>query len=642
MASDSTPRLRTRLIAALGTTTVCTAFLFTFAGFPQVNDDRTALAIARAVADPGLYPAGDLIISSGLRVPYFAYRAASIFYSHGWPVDAWWLVLFVVATAAALLAVWMLAETLARDVLVASVATAIITAASPYRGSLHWFLFPPPNLVVSTFATPLVIGALILAIRGKKGAGLLTAAITFNLHPSLGLIATSAIGILMIADTRRTEWKSLIPWFVAAIVCVLPTILFIAHSTPTNFTASATAIHAQFRLYSDHVLPAEHWRENYGWFLLQLGGFALLCPWRGGWRTIAIFVGWFLTLIVLYVVNLFTIDYMAVNLIYLFRTAAIIKVLVWSALTVLLVRSAATKHREHHAWHLAAIGILIVGALHKNLDIGEGLAAIAWGVFMAAGDFRSLVFRRGIAAALIATGAIETLGQGWRVLHIAPFTAQGADMARMAVIIVAALFLLAAFWSRVTASRAVSTPADVAVPTDRFGAAFAAVIAVLLLALVLRGNLRALRPAGLATVVARSHLAKPPDATRAVIAWAATTPRGTLFAVPPDDNNFDWLRITAGRGVYIQIGDVNQLSYDQAVYAEGNRRVLALGTRVLERHRFDATAYGTLSADSVAALGRDGVDFAIFPHAVRATRPLAFPIAYSDSLWTVFDLRAPR
>jgi len=137
-------------------------------------------------------------------------------------------------------------------------------------------------------------------------------------------------------------------------------------------------------------------------------------------------------------------------------------------------------------------------------------------------------------------------------------------------------------------------------------------------------------------------MAVPDAATRDVIAWARTTPRGSLFAVPPTDDRFSTLRLAAGRGLYIQAGEVIQVAYDVAAAAEAHRRVLALGTRFIGRHEFDASAYATLGADSVAALARDGVDFAIFPGAARAAKPLAYPAVYTDSLWTVLDLRRSR
>ncbi len=651
MTTDSAgPRLSTRLIAALGTTAACTAFLFVFSGFPKVDDERAALAISRYVADPGLYPSTDLIVTSGLRAPYFAYRAASVLYANGLSVDFWWLAVFLLVTVSCLLLAWAIAERFTRDLVVASVATAVLAVASPYRGSIHWFFFPPPNLVVAPLVTPVALAALLLSLRGRHGLALLIAALSFNVHPSLGLITASTIAIRMLIDVRAIGWRPLAGWFAAAILCALPTVWFVLHSTPSNFAAAAGSIHEQFNLYAVHVRPADHWRENYGWFLLQLAAFIVLCPRRGVWRDTAILAGWMLALMVVYVGNLYTFDYMGLNLALLFRGAALVKVLFWCALTPLLVRQAVTAApAARRAW-IAALATLLVGALHKNLDIGEGLAAIAGALMLVAdrlgapapGAPRIGAGRFALAALLTATGLIEVLAQGWSVFHVTRFSASNIDVVRLSVIWTAALLVLAACWWRALMPEGGLRPANDAAPAARPARALLAVVGVLCLTVALRGNVRAMRPAGLATIAKRARIADPPDATRGVIAWAGTTPRGSLFAVPPDISGFAWLRVTAGRGVYITLNDVNQLSYDQSVYAEGHRRMLALGTVVLGRQRFDTHAYDTLGADSVAALARDGVDFAIFPREARTTRPLPFPVAYADSLWTVFDLRALR
>lgn len=637
-----TDAVRGRWPIALGCAALCTAFLAFFTPLPQVADEHLALPIARAVADSTLYPSTDLIVSSGLRGPFHLYRLAGLLYANGRDVDSIWLGLLLVSLVAAFASAWALAFSISRSAWVASLATAALAGANAYRGSIHWFLFPPPNLVTSTIAAPMAIGALALAISGRWGPGLVLAALTFNVHPSMGLITTGTIALAMLAATDLPR-KQIAGWWVAAIVCALPNVLFVALGSPGNFAAapgdSALSFTEQFRVYAHHAFIADHWRENYGWFVMQLGGIALLSRFLPGEsrRPVGVILTILCAVIVLWFVNLYTINYPALTLTFAARAAALVKPIAFAAVASCVTAWVRAAPPGRRAVRVGVSAMLLAAALHKNLDIGEGLAAMAWGAIAWVEHRRAALVP---ALLLVATGVVQVLGQGWGVLGIAPFSAERTDMIRVAVIGAAIVLLVAALaWRNAMREPAASS----AVRSGGFAVSTLVCAAVLAFTLVLRGNPARMRPRAPSDVARAARLAEPDSAVADLTRWA---PRGTLpgslFAVPPVDNRFGTFRLAAGRGVFGLEYDVNQLAYDAAQYGHAHARLVAQGMIVRGRHELDGSAWDTLGAPRIDSLARAGVGYAVFNAAPRRARPLRYPVVYEDPRWIVYDVRSAR
>ena len=627
----------------------CTLFMAFYTPLPQVADEHLALPIARAIADPGLYPASDLVVSSGVHGPFFVYQLASVLYRNHMNVDAWWYAFLVGSLFALFIAMWWLAEGISGNAVLAALATALVTASSRYRGTIHWMFVPPSNFITSTLVLPLTIAALALAVRGKRGIGLVVAAFAFNLHPSLGLIAASIIAVLMIVDPSDQSWRTRARWFALAGLAAFPNVWYITHHAPANFSgAISTGIPfaEEFRLYAYHAFVEDHWRESYGWFIAQLGLVWFLRQQLGGAvrRFVLISTGWCVALVLLYLANIYTLSIPALDLTFFVRAGAYVKVIAFAAVAAGVVEWVRQAHGRDRPLRLGAAAFLIIATLHKNLDIGEGLFLIILAAILLLTDGTYRSWRVTMAAGLAAAGLTQSLGQGWAVLHIAPFSSAQADVHRLMTIGMAALFGVFAAMVPATASAsiigALATPARQTARISSSARALAACFGVLLVAVLLRGHLNQLRPTSLSMIASAMRIAVPPNDARAVTEWAARdTPRGSLIVIPPMDDRFESFRLAAGRGVYAAVGDVNQLAYDAGVYGEAHRRLLALGMRVTGRHDFDLSAYDTLDAAHVRALALDGASFAAFGRAKRATRPLPYPVAFQDSLWTVYDIR---
>ena len=641
--------LRRQWTVAAFVAVACTLFMAFYTPLPQVSDEHLALPIARAVADPGLYPASDLVVSSGVRGPFFVYQLASVLYRNHMNVDAWWYAFLIGSLFALFVAIWWLAEGITGNAAVAALATALVTASSRYRGTIHWMFVPPSNFITSTLVLPLTFASFALAVRGKRGVGLVVAAFAFNLHPSLGLIAASSIAVLMIVDPRDQSWRIRIRWFGAAALAAFPNVWYLTHHASANFlgaTAPIIAFADEFRLYAHHAFVEDHWRESYGWFIAQLGLMFFLRRQLGttARRFVFTVTGWCVVLVLVYFANIYTVSVPAIDLTFLVRAGIYVKVIVFAAIAASIVEWVREGEGHGHQLRYCAATLLIVAVLHKNLDIGEGLLLVVLASLLFLSDGAHRLWRSIAATALAVTGVAQTLGQGWKVLHIAPFASPHADEMRLAAIGMAVVFCASA--ALMPADLRLPTGTQSSRPMQRGGGstsiarALASCIGVLLFAVLLRGHLNQLRPMRVSAIASAMRLVALPADTRCVTEWAErSSPRASLIVIPPADERFNSFRLAAGRGVYVTVSDVDQLAYDAANYGEAHRRLLALGMRVLGRHNFDLSAYDTLDAAHVRALARDGASFAAFGRAKRATRPLPYPLAFQDSLWTVYDIR---
>ena len=640
----TTPVRREWGVACIVAALLC-AFGVGWGGLPRISDETGYLPMAHDAADPGLYSTNDLLLATGRLGPFFMYRAAGVLYATPHAVDVWWFAIYLVALFGSFVALWWIARAVGASTVTATIATATIAVANPFRGTIHWFLIPPPNLVISTLALPAVLAALALALAGRRGWGLLVASATFNLHPSMGLLTAAAIAALMAWD-RVTGAPDALPipviarWWSAALVLALPTALFVATSTPGNFAVPDGATFRRvFDLYSWHVAPADHWREGYGFFLLAVGAAALLVDTRR-LRDAAILAAAFLVMIAIGFINRLTVQVATIDLLFLVRVAPYVKTLAWIAIAAAVAgewrRATAGRRRLVGA----AAALLLMAALGKNAGIAEGVLALACATVLVLRVPRMDVTTWAMSGLLVVAGLVAVAAEGWQHLGLPRFTDAHLDDVRLLMIAVGVLW---SAWTSVRAARAEHASDDGARDaTASVRVALLPVVGVCAIELLLQAHPRAFVPSSAAAVRERIRIGVPDSSIAALTAWARTTPRGALFAVPPVDARFDAFRLAAERGVYILVEDVVYVLYDAARTGEAHARVLRTGVRVRGRHQFDESPYHTLAPDSVDALARRGVDFAVFGAPARLTRPLDRAVAYQDSQWIVYDLRSRR
>ncbi len=150
-----------------------------------------------------------------------------------------------------------------------------------------------------------------------------------------------------------------------------------------------------------------------------------------------------------------------------------------------------------------------------------------------------------------------------------------------------------------------------------------------------------LRPFSLSRIETQIRLSRPSGETAGLVRWVREhTPKGSLFVVPPLDVRFLPFRLTAERGVFITIYDINQLAFDVAVYPQGHRRLTRIGVRPIGRHQIEGDFYDAIPLRVLERLrDESGVDYFVarsgrIPPALRRVRP-----SYADAHFTLYDLR---
>ena len=120
--------------------------------------------------------------------------------------------------------------------------------------------------------------------------------------------------------------------------------------------------------------------------------------------------------------------------------------------------------------------------------------------------------------------------------------------------------------------------------------------------------------------------------------WALNnSPPGSLFAVPPVDQNWLRFRLVARRGVYATVHDINQLMYVRNYVFPAVDRLATLGVIVKAPHDFDATPYLRPTCVRLQRLAREGVSYYVLP--AESVAPAARVLAYHDSSYSIMDVR---
>jgi len=635
---------RAALAIAGSVTVLCVLYASFYLRVPTNADVYLALPLARASADPGLYPAGDLIVTAGLRGPFHLYRAAGWLYRIGADVDVVWHVLLLAALAALFFAVWYLAHEVSRDASVASLAVAFVACAPPLRGTLNWTSLPQYAFITATLAVPLGVVALVWSFRRRHLGALLWAAVTFLVHPYIGFIALVSTIAVLLLDDAPVPWRDRAVWIVIALAVAAPNALYIVLSTPSNFglvprPTAALSYAEQFQIYAYHAWVEDHWREGYGWFFLTFGamwGFSRsLDP--AAYRILrALCVVW-AGLVAVYLVNAHGVRYPGLLPVFLIRVTYFLKPLTF-AVVILGVRAwllnAEPTPPSRHGLRYGAVVLLVYSTFVPSVPAAEATALLAYALI--ALDSTAGRLRRRTAAVLVVVALAELALVLTNRLIVPGLAAPWRDPI-VGVNVVCGVALTTLIGNAGVASRPARALGSVPV---NVGLAAAVLVAHALTIAAQQGSLHALAPASLAEIAQRIRVSRPDRETAPLVAWLrANTPRASLVLVDPLDARMLPLRLTAERGVYASVYEINQIAFDASVYGEAHRRLEEVGVRVLGRHQFDGEAYDHLSPSTLAALARSGVGYAIFAASRFDAAPLQRFVVYRDDRYVVVDLR---
>lgn len=593
---------------------------------PRVFDEWLALPIARAVADPGLYPAGDLIVSAGLAGPFWLYRLAGELLRMGARPEVLWAVGFFACEGALFYAVWRLLRALRIAPVAATVALVLFAASPAYRGTLNWTQLPFFAFVTASVAVPLLLFAAAAAIEGAATWAFVLAAIAFDLHPGAGVLAVATVVTALLASTPRASWRRLAGAAAVGAAIAAPNLVAIARHGVGD-AATRAGMMALFPYFAVHVNPRVYWREGYAFFSLLLaagvwGSAALPARER---RIVRAVVASMLGLIGVYALNAETVRVLPVVLLFLYRATWVLKPVLFGCAGAGVLAWHVEGARWSPGGRRALMLVLVAAACVQYDALADALAAIAIGVLLLAAAPR--VVARAAGVLLVTTGLLL----GAAALGSRDTLAGACQLA------VIAIGLGLALAPRMLPALGPAAP-DAAAPLRplRPRAAFATLALVLVLPLALPSDTgMSHRPWSPRVVLSRFRFLHPAPSVAGVYRWITdSTARGALIATPIDDRRFLPFRALTQRGQYVTTSDINQLAYDPPSYVRAGQRLRALGARI---EAYDASGYARLSDDALRAIAADGVTHIILS-AAAAAQPRAFPALYRDSSWVVLAL----
>jgi hypothetical protein len=141
-----------------------------------------------------------------------------------------------------------------------------------------------------------------------------------------------------------------------------------------------------------------------------------------------------------------------------------------------------------------------------------------------------------------------------------------------------------------------------------------------------------------ARINAQLRLSLPAPKEAGVMWWAfSASPPGSLFAIPPANNNWVRFRLVTRRGAYASVHDINQLMYLRQFVPEAVARLATLGVIVRGPHRFDPRPYSYPTCERLARLAADRVDYYILP--AEHVAPKGSVLVYRDEHYSVLDVQ---
>ncbi len=604
---------------ALATSCGATAYLLVYRGAPSAFDEWLALPIAVETAFPGTYPRGDLLIQGSMDGPFHLYKLASALYSLGANVDVTWYALLALSLVLFFLAVWRLAGAMELDDRERVILVLAIAASPIYRGTLHWSAQPMLSFITASVAVPLGLLAVTAALEERLRPALLYCALAFDIHPSLGLCAGIAVVSIVPASFALKSLRT--AWLPAALVA-LPNVIYLFGHLPAPAAVGGDQLWDAHRMFGYHTFFRDH-AAGYPWYALALA-IALAFSTQGGRARRAGQATAVLTAtaaVWILVMNLSPIP--ALLPLYLIRASLLAKPLMMGLAVLALSRQV---YAGRYAWLAPFAGVLAV--VHPDPVVAEAALAIVLGIMLRPSPDRRLAtvglaaWTTGILLLLVVFArqapALDALTEATMSLR---WTAMVAGLAASAVLL----------FSPPVAGEPRRTPTG--------WIALLPALSLPVLSIILA------KPPGPAwlpdtpeRINAQLHLSLPAPKESGVMWWAfSASPPGSLFAIPPANNNWVRFRLVTRRGAYVTVHDINQLMYVRKYVPEAVARLTTLGVIVRGPHRFDPRPYSYPTCERLTRLAADRVDYYVLP--AESVVPEGGVLVYRDKHYTVLDVQ---
>jgi hypothetical protein len=624
---------------------LCVAFMSFYSKIPMPFDLYLAMPIAKEAAFPGLYSHHDLIIQSGLRVPFYFYQiVGGGLYKFASNPETLWHVLYLLSLFVYFFGFWILAFEISQNSAAPSLTAMFLAAAPMYRGGLHETCVPLYLLVSAQAAVPIGFFALLMLFKGEVLKAFALSVAAFNLHPYVGVILlTFSAAVAVKHKWTKPAVKDWF-WVLLTLGLLVPAASNIITNLSSNFvegTAAAINFYDQFRVYSHHTFVQDYWDKEYVWFLLSLTAARLFMPFASDKKETmnAILLASFF-LIGLYVLNLYILKKKFIMLLFLFRATYFLKPLIFLFVINGMQKWFNALPSDEKIAGSIAVTACFISTLVKDVYYADFFALIGCGFLM----LKMTSFKK-LAKVFIGIGAIElifalacSLTRELDLIHEYRLMAAALNL----TFVVIGTMMVWGFGENAFRAPIHIKPHPGFVKRLRlalFCAFFIFGGGQLIHAASIK-NWQVLKPEPLASINERVQMSKPFPETRALISWIKqNTPTQSLFLVPPIDYTFVNFRLAAERGIFARLDDVNQLAFDTAIYGEVHDRLQQIGLKIQGPRDFDAAQYEMLTVGDLSKLTeRYELDYAVFT-SQQKERFLNASIAYQDDRFLIVDLK---
>jgi len=622
-----------RWAAAVGVA-VALLYVLGWIALPAAHNEYLALPIARALADPAFYPSSDLIVSSGIRAPFHIYHAARWLYEFNLDVDLWWLGALVASLAALFAATFRLARSLGLSVTTCLIVPLLLATTAAHRMTIHETPMPIWSFMSASVGLPLAILAMALAIDAKWNRAAATAALAFLAHPGIGVLAQGVVAVLILFSPTRPPLRHALRSLAIGAALMLPNVLYIILGTKANIVAGDDGLVARtFVGVALHSFPERYAMAGYG--MLALGAASawlaadVLDP--RGRVMIRIIVPLLAGIIAVYTMGVVLWPTPGIVQFYSVRATWLLKPLCLALMAAIAAPMISTD-RDGRPWAWIAVGAWLIALLHQNPAASDGTALIGTG---AAIRFFSTT-RRGswLGTAVAALGAVALVLAKLPAVSDSTAWIGTLSFTRNSAMLAVAGCLIAAGRKSLQGMRVSEQLPVRSVVIQLFAVVGAAIV-------ITHEPLGGWVPATPSEIVQRARFSEPRGPLADMFRWVRdSTPRGSIFAVPPFDDAFLPMLHVGERSVYITADELAQLTYDVATFREGARRLAVMGVKpVAGTRHFDERAYAMLDISTARALAGEGVRYAIVPASTARRLRDTLPTVWREPRWAIIDLR---
>lgn len=564
----------------------------------QINDLNLAVPVIKGTADPSLYPESDLIVFYGMKTPFFFYQAISGLVNYGYDPYLLLSVSLLCLCFVTPIAFWFFAQSITKNDGIAFIAT------------LAFFLSPPELFILNGMASPCLlpistgIGLWLSLIglgwifRRQYTLAALLGGGLFFIHPGQAVVLLTCLLSVVLAVEKHRVKKLLQVGGVLSPFLLTFVYLFAQGTRGNTFDEELKAL---WNLWQYHIHLRDHLHQGYWSLGMMLLMTVVFLPYLEVSseikKAVAAVILSLLALVSFYVVNLYFLEISFFYQWHLFRVGIFLKPLCFVVIASGIISWLYSNFVEKLPLLqkgfviLAVMGLFLILTkspvfyeLKWNLKACAVFLSLAGFILLTTGEVQSI---RKLVFASIIVGittiplfiCVEkgiSLGEKFEFIALKHLIERNSiDQLRAFNLFVMLFCLNAALFLIACHKRVQSIPFPKSISP--------LILTLLILGILFQGYANR---HGLKGFLGELNGVSTPNAFTQMNQWLRQSEKNkSMVLADPLDLDFLSIRVEGETGLWINIGDINQLSYNVEGYRLGHQRLKELGVILLPPSR---------------------------------------------------------